>query len=519
MPASLSEKLLEALDKIDRPGLFCVSGSSAPVFPGLEISKLGPVALPLTTQQAKQLREHCEQAPYGKGEQTIVDTKVRRVWQLMPNRFRLTNPAWKNFLRDTLHTVEQELGLEKQKLEAHLYNLLLYEPGCFFLPHRDGEKLDRMVVTLVIVLPSSYEGGELVVRHEGEEKVVDFARGKDSRFLVHFAAFYADCEHEIRPIRKGYRLCLVYNLTLAKGKKGLTAPRCGEHSARIAGIFRNWPAAGPVKLAVTLEHEYTQVGLDWDALKGLDRTRAQVLKEAARAAGCKCYLALLTFHHSNPRGSSRSAANRPRRLRRPCNAGVAAVLRKQCIPILIGTSCYFFIISTNALAACWAMASSSSPLTAPATPTPPTTVLPSFRGTPPMRNRALGTWGNWLKSSFPFLMSSNSSRVEARKLTAVQAFCVAPSTNCCVPLSARRTTSGVPAWSTTATATSVPRSLPALRATWATARAASNVIELRSTVARARGGGLSAVCAVRDRTAISEPSTVAQWMRLMVVYL
>ena len=39
-------------------------------------------------------------------------------------------------------------------------------------------------------------------------------------------------------------------------------------------------------------------------------------------------------------------------------------------------------------------------------------------------------------------MSSKSSRVEARKLTAVQAFCLAPSTNCSVPLSARQQDQG-----------------------------------------------------------------------------
>ena len=69
--------------------------------------------------------------------------------------------------------MQEALGLEKQKLEAHLYDLLLYEPGSFFLPHSDGEKLDRMVATLVVVLPSSFEGGELVVRHDG--------RGTDDR--------------------------------------------------------------------------------------------------------------------------------------------------------------------------------------------------------------------------------------------------------------------------------------------------------------------------------------------------
>jgi hypothetical protein len=38
------------------------------------------------------------------------------------------------------------------------------------LQKRDGEKLDRMLATLVLVLPSAYEGGELVVRHEGQQR-------------------------------------------------------------------------------------------------------------------------------------------------------------------------------------------------------------------------------------------------------------------------------------------------------------------------------------------------------------
>ena len=151
-----------------------------------------------------------------------------------PDRFSLTNPDWDRFIEETVGKVQEELGLEKQKLESHLYDLLLYEPGSFFLPHRDGEKLDRMVATLVVVLPSSYEGGELVVRHDGQERTIDFGGPSGDPFHIHYAAFYADCEHEVRPLRKGYRLCLVYNLTLAKSKKSPSAPRDSEHIERIA---------------------------------------------------------------------------------------------------------------------------------------------------------------------------------------------------------------------------------------------------------------------------------------------
>ena len=97
-----------------------------------------------------------------------------------------------------------------------------------------------MVATLVVVLPSSYEGGEIVVRHDGQEQTIDFSGVEDSAFQIHFAAFYADCEHEVRPLRKGYRLCLVYNLTLAKSKKSDLRPRNSDHIERIGPLLREW---------------------------------------------------------------------------------------------------------------------------------------------------------------------------------------------------------------------------------------------------------------------------------------
>jgi hypothetical protein len=297
--SSISRKLLKALSTIDRPGSFCSSGSLPAVLPGLNVKGFGQIALPLTSAQVKSLKSVCEQAPHGQGEKTVVDTSVRCVWRLKPDRFSLTNPAWSGLLDQIVTRVQGELGLKGQKLDAHLYDLLLYEKGGFFLPHRDGEKLDRMVATLIVVLPSSYEGGELVIRHEGQEENIDFS-GPQSEFQVHFAAFYADCEHEVKPLLSGHRLCLVYNLVLAKSKKPIGAPRKSEHIAEIKQVLAGWKdqPKGPVKLAVSLEHRYTEAGLSWDALKGIDAARARILAEAAGQAGCQAHLALLTLHES-----------------------------------------------------------------------------------------------------------------------------------------------------------------------------------------------------------------------------
>jgi hypothetical protein len=304
MDAQFQQQLLKILQSVDRPGTFCVSGRLPAVLPGLEVTGLGSIALPLEKRQAAALRKQAHQAPYGKGTQTLVDTDVRRVWEIDAEQVVLANPEWVNVVEQAVGAAQSALGLEKQKLDAHLYKLLLYEPGSFFLAHRDGEKLDRMVATLVIALPAAHTGGELVVRHEGHEVVVDF--GPDSKFHTQFAAFYADCEHEIRPVESGYRLALVYNLTLRNSKKRITAPTSGEAIAAVAGLLRQWsrrrPAAqktseteAPTKLAVLLDHKYTQAGLSRATLKGLDRGRADVLFAAAREAGFDASLALVTY--------------------------------------------------------------------------------------------------------------------------------------------------------------------------------------------------------------------------------
>ena len=100
-------------------------------------------------------------------------------------------------------------------------------------------------------------------------------------------------------MREGYRLCLVYNLTLAKSRKSIKAPRSSEHIERIRPLIREWAKDdAQEKLGITLDHQYTKDGIAWDALKGVDRVKAQVLLEAARQEGCRAYLALLTYHES-----------------------------------------------------------------------------------------------------------------------------------------------------------------------------------------------------------------------------
>lgn len=222
---SIATELLQVLNGLGDSAAFCATGTVETELPGLEVVGVGEIGVPVSAGDAKRLIKQAAQAPYGRGEETVVDPQVRRVWQLEPTQFALRNAEWKSCVALIVETIRQEFGIA-QKVEAQLYKLLVYEKGSFFAPHRDTEKAERMFATLVVCLPSKHEGGTLIVSHDGKTRRIDFG-GEASQFQMQFAAFYADCQHEITPVTSGYRVCLVYNLAIAKSKQQPTAPVSG----------------------------------------------------------------------------------------------------------------------------------------------------------------------------------------------------------------------------------------------------------------------------------------------------
>ena len=157
-----------------------------------------------------------------------------------------------------------------------------------------------MVGTLVISLPVAGTGGELVIRHKQNEAVIDL-RTEDPSELA-FAAFYADCVHETRPVATGHRIVLVYQLLLRGGDHGglERAPDYDVLTERIAALLAQWDRStqGAEKIVWLLEHEYSEEGLSFSALKNTDAAVARTLAEAARRADCALYAAILHIEES-----------------------------------------------------------------------------------------------------------------------------------------------------------------------------------------------------------------------------
>ncbi|MEA3275095.1 MAG: 2OG-Fe(II) oxygenase, partial [Pseudomonadota bacterium] len=306
--SSIPQNIAALLGQVRRPGDFYATGTIDIHPPRLEVEGVGLIALPLLPAQAEQIIAIAEPAPYGRGTETLVDTDVRRTWQVGAEQVRISGKVWEQDLSAMVAQAAAGLGVTGS-VEAELYKLLVYDTGSFFVRHRDSEKAPGMFATLVVVLPSDYSGGDLLVRHKGREVRLDLRRDEPSE--VAFAAFYADCLHEVLPVASGYRLALIYNLVRMDKLPLPKPPDYESEQQQAAALLREWtrgpvsvPGAmsdsesAPTKLIYPLEHAYTQAELGFAALKGADAAVAGVMVEAAHRADCDLYLALVSVAES-----------------------------------------------------------------------------------------------------------------------------------------------------------------------------------------------------------------------------
>lgn len=290
---------LEALEKsvatVKTPGSYFVHGIKTMPIPRMEINGVGTISFPIPQEQAVKIIQQAKLAPYGRGQETLLDVSVRNVWQVSPDDVKISGLAWSDCFKWILSKVKDGLGCKESFVRAELYKLLIYEKGGFFLNHRDTEKVAGMFGTLVISLPSPHKGGELVVRHAEYEVSIDLSAADTSE--VAFAAFYADCEHEVKPVLDGYRICLVYNLIQEnniKQKSPLTAPLYTKETKTAACILKKHLLIDKgIKIAWLLEHQYSFAQLSFNTLKNRDAALAQVLSAAANQSGCTIHLGIV----------------------------------------------------------------------------------------------------------------------------------------------------------------------------------------------------------------------------------
>ncbi len=146
--------------------------------------------------QLENLFKACEAATFGLEHKDVLDESYRKAGKMDVDRF-------------AMHFSPDNLGIVSVVSD-------------FLLRGRTGQKTintprsSSMIGSLVVVLPTSHEGGSLILRDAGKEWSFDSAQAvkSGSTSSAAFVAFFSDVEHEVTTVTSGYRVTLTYNLYL-----------------------------------------------------------------------------------------------------------------------------------------------------------------------------------------------------------------------------------------------------------------------------------------------------------------
>lgn len=265
---------------------------------GITVDGVGFIPFPIQMQHIESLLKVSVAANFGLREQTLLNTTIRDTSEISADKISIQINQQK--LNQMIAYMRAQLGLSEDAiLTPYLHNLLIYGPGQFFKPHQDSEKLDGMVATLVIILPSPHIGGDLIVQHKQHN--VHFESESLMPQVLKCAAFYADCQHEVKPVKQGYRVALTYNLVLeSKRTTHTTITKKLDNPALIQALNDYFDTeledCDPRSLVFLLDHSYSEHSLRWPLLKGKDQINALALQAAARELKLMPHLALTEIH-------------------------------------------------------------------------------------------------------------------------------------------------------------------------------------------------------------------------------
>lgn len=164
----------------------------------------------------RALLEHCKPAPFGQGQRTRYDRRVRDALQLKAENGGFTVENFDPESAGILKKVQRELvPHDPNPLSAELYTVNVYTGGGHFAPHKDTPRGSDMLGTLVVCLPSQFSNGALVLSHRGIVQKFDWGHAIQAQKQpnqLHWAAFFGDVDHQIERVWSGARVTLTYLL-------------------------------------------------------------------------------------------------------------------------------------------------------------------------------------------------------------------------------------------------------------------------------------------------------------------
>jgi 2OG-Fe(II) oxygenase superfamily len=290
------ERVTRSLLRLGASGGFAACHREPALGLGIDVNELGHLPFPLEASRVEALKAHATASRFGYRDQTLHDTTVRDSWEIPGSKVHLDDDLWRGRMQRGLTEITESLGLADAEVTPILDKLLIYPAGGFFAPHRDSQKTAHTAGTLVVVLPSVHEGGEVVVSHAGRAVTFSTVDAARSNYLS-FLGFYADCVHETKPVRAGHRVALSYRLEVEAADPRRSADDGTLDLERSLSAYFDDDEESPW-LVYLFEHQYAQLSFGWEFLKSGDRLRADAIRRAASRLDLGCFLALADVHEA-----------------------------------------------------------------------------------------------------------------------------------------------------------------------------------------------------------------------------
>ncbi|KAJ7273004.1 hypothetical protein C8J57DRAFT_1128654 [Mycena rebaudengoi] len=254
--------------------------------PHLNIDGLGVVGIPLSVRDARAIIPVCTPAPVNQVG----------VWEISSDRVHFDNHAWDAWVREVagpaaVHGLRADSGSAKPE---YVFQKLVVHEICSRLVHVEhAHDSAAKIGELILILPSSFVGGRLRMRHDGETKTMDLAH--QSGLLTSLAAVYSGVERTMTAVTSGYRLSLVYDIIQPSGP----VPTLADFQTpiqRLWHVMRSWKedadGDAPQFLACLLRNRYAKsVTFGAKALIGEDEQLLSHLQPLALELGFELHLA------------------------------------------------------------------------------------------------------------------------------------------------------------------------------------------------------------------------------------
>ncbi|KAI1787728.1 hypothetical protein LXA43DRAFT_1163304 [Ganoderma leucocontextum] len=192
-----------------------------------------------TLSALAHLETTCDPATFGVDNRDVLDESYRKARKLDSQCFAFNLDVERAGLLEAVRMALFSGRDERKAIHAELYKLNVYGKDSFFKSHKDTPRGTSMFGSLVLVLPTPHEGGELILQHQGNEWTYNAAQVLSPSSLhasprIAYVAFFSDVDHEVKRVTSGYRVTITYNLHFSEPVAPLQGldviqPRCANN--------------------------------------------------------------------------------------------------------------------------------------------------------------------------------------------------------------------------------------------------------------------------------------------------